>query len=217
MLEPLREAVAAACRRLAVDRLVIGTAGNLSARSGDHVVITPTGLTLAAAAPEDLTVIDLEGRVVEGRYAPTSEVQLHLAIYTAHAAGAVAHAHPLDSTAVACTVAELPAWHYTTAALGGPVRVAPYATFGSRELADGVLTALEGRTAALMAHHGSVAYGDTVDQACDRIEHVEWLAGLHTRITQLGGGRPLSPSELEDVVTAAIQRSYGAPRALAED
>lgn len=217
MLEELRQSVAAACRRLAAARLVIGTSGNLSARSGDAVVITPTGLTLAAAQADDLTVVDLAGTVLEGRFAPTSEVQLHLAIYAAGSAQAVAHAHPLDSTAVACTLDELPAWHYTAAALGGPVRVAPYATFGSRELADHVLAALEGRTAALMAHHGSVAYGDTIEQACDRIEQVEWMAQLHARVHQLGGGQPLTSAQLDDVVTAALQRGYGAPQALAPE
>jgi L-fuculose-phosphate aldolase len=120
-----REALAAAGHRLHRTGMVVGTAGNLSVRRGDLVAVSPTGAVLGELTAEATTVIDLDGSVVEGELAPTSEVPMHLALYREGRAGAVAHAHALASTAVACTVAELPAVHYAMLELGGAQRVAP--------------------------------------------------------------------------------------------
>jgi L-fuculose-phosphate aldolase len=208
-----REELAAACRRVADAGLVVGTAGNLSIRVGDHVVITPTGGVLGVLAPGDMSVVDLDGELVDGELAPTSEVPLHLGIYRAEpGAQAVAHTHAPASTAVACVHDELPPIHYTILELGGAVRVAPYATFGSDELAAHVVQALKGRNAALMQNHGSVAYGDTIAKACDRLELLEWHAELYQRAVTLGTPRVLSDKELEDVVLAAIAKRYGSTR-----
>jgi L-fuculose-phosphate aldolase len=216
-LEQERTALARASRRLADGGLVIGTAGNLSIRVGDDVVITPTGGNLADLTPEMMTIVDFDARVVEGDLAPTSEVRLHLDVYRAGAANAIAHAHAMASTAVACTHTELPPIHYTTLSLGGAIRVAPYATFGSQELADNVVAALEGRHAALMANHGSVACGADIEQACERLEHLEWLAELHARATALGEPRILTDKELEDVIMAALSMNYGTTQTISED
>jgi L-fuculose-phosphate aldolase len=121
----------------------------------------------------------------------------------------VAHAHALASTAVSCTHDELPAVHYTILQLGGPIRVAPYATFGSEELAAYVRTALRGRSAALMQNHGSVAHGRSVTEACERLELLEWQAELFSRATALGTPRVLSDKELEGVILAALSKNYG--------
>lgn len=216
-LEQERTALAGASRRLAEGGLVIGTAGNLSIRVDDVVVITPTGGNLADLTPEMMTIVDFEGRVVDGDLAPTSEVRLHLDVYKAGAATAIAHAHAMASTAIACTRTELPPIHYTTLSLGGPIRVAPYATFGSQELADNVVAALEGRHAALMANHGSVACGADIVQACERLEHLEWLAELHARASALGEPRVLTEKELEDVIIAALSMNYGTTQTITED
>jgi L-fuculose-phosphate aldolase len=212
-----REALARASRRLAEGGLVIGTAGNLSIRVDDLVVITPTGANLADLTGEMMPVIDLEGRVVDGDLAPTSEVHLHLDVYKATGAAAIAHAHAMASTAVACTHTELPAIHYTTLSLGGTIRVAPYATFGSQELADHVVAALEGRHAALMANHGSVAYGKDIDQACERLEHLEWLAELYSRALTIGTPSILTDKNLEDVIMAALSMNYGTTQKISTD
>ena len=151
-LEQVRHEVASACRHLAAGGLVLGTAGNVSARSGDRVAISPTGAVLGQLTPEQVTVVDLDGEVVEGELAPTSELDLHLGVYRRYDAGAVVHTHAPMATAVSCVLDELPCVHYQMLLLGGSVRVAPYATFGTSELAASVLDALEGRTAALMAH-----------------------------------------------------------------
>lgn len=215
--EAEREALTTACRRLSDSGLVVGTAGNLSVRTGDHVAITATGLHLGRATPQDITVVDLKGDVVDGRYAPTSEVALHLGIYLSGTASAVAHAHPLACTAVSCTSRVLPALHYTIAEFGGPVRVAPYATFGTQALADSVVAALEGRTAALMANHGAVAHGTSIEQACDRLELLEWLARLHTTVFGPAEPHVLTADQIADVVSQAIERRYGTQQRLDAD
>lgn len=208
-MEQEREAVAAACRRIAERGLVVGTAGNVSLRVGDQIAVTATGAQLATLTAEQVTVVDLAGNVVDGELAPTSALGLHRLVYESTGAGAVAHAHALASTAVSNTHTELPPVHYMTVALGGPVRVAPYATFGSDELASNVNEALQGRFAALMENHGSVAHGNTLDQAVDRLELVEWLAELYCRSTAVGKPRVLAEAELHDVLRAAMSRNYG--------
>src|SRR3954454_569093 len=126
MLEREREQVATAARRLAADGLVQGTSGNVSARAGDHVAVTPTGGVLAELEAEHVTVVDLDGRVVDGELAPTSEAGLHLGVYRRYDAGAVVHTHAPMATALSTVLDELPCVHYEMLALGGTVRVAPY-------------------------------------------------------------------------------------------
>ena len=203
----------AAGRRLARRRLIVGTAGNLSARVAGRVLVTPTGGDLGRLTADMITVVDAaDGAVFEGRLEPTSELPLHLAVYRATGAGAVAHAHAPASIAVACTHDELPPVHYATMLLGGVVRVAEYATFGSARLAEHVAAALAGRHAALMRNHGSVACGDTIEQACERLELLEWLADVYCRAAVLGRPRILSPDELAAVSAELAARQYGAPR-----
>ena len=103
LLADEREAVAGASRHLAEKGLVIGTAGNISARHGDLVAVTPTGADLATVTAEMVTVIDMSGEVVDGELAPTSEVPLHTGIYAATNALAITHAHAMASTALSCT------------------------------------------------------------------------------------------------------------------
>lgn len=189
---------------------MIGSAGNLSIRSGDRVVLTPTGGVLGGLTPEMMSVVDFDGQVVDGELAPTSEIRLHLGVYRQTTAGAVAHAHAQCSTAVACTKDELPAIHYTILELGGPIRVAPYATFGSEELAANVTAAMEGRQAALMQNHGSVAHGPTIGKAVDSLMQLEWLAELYCRSLTIGEPRIVSDAELEAVIMHAITNKYGA-------
>src|SRR5919197_6275974 len=148
-----REELVAACRRLAEQGLVRGSAGNVSVRAGERVAITPTGGRLGELAAADVPVVDLSGRVVAGRLAPTSELELHLGVYARYGAGAVAHTHAPVATALSCVLDELPCVHYEMVALGGTVRVAPYATFGTPKLAAAVLEALEERAAALLSNH----------------------------------------------------------------
>jgi L-fuculose-phosphate aldolase len=205
-----REAVAGASRHLAEEGLVIGTAGNISARKGDLVAVTPTGADLGTVTAEMITVINLDGEIVDGDLAPTSEVPLHTGIYAATNALAITHAHAMASTALSCTHDELPPLHYSCLSLGGAPRTAPYATFGSQELADNVVTALKGRNAAMMQNHGSVAYGSRMDEAVERLELLEWLAELYWRSSSLGTPRVLTDKDFEAIIVSAMERGYGA-------
>jgi L-fuculose-phosphate aldolase len=212
VLEREREQVAAAARRLAADGLVHGTSGNLSARAGECVAVTPTGAVLAELEPEQVTVVDLDGRVVDGALAPTSEADLHLGVYRRYGAGAVVHTHAPMATALSTVLDELPCVHYEMLLLGGTVRVAPYRTFGTPELAAAVLDALEGRTAALLANHGTVAFGADLDGAVRATELLEWAATVYWRAAQIGTPRVLDEAERQAVVDVATARNYGSTR-----
>jgi L-fuculose-phosphate aldolase len=132
-IEELRSEVAAACAELARAGLVVGAAGNVSARAGDLVAVTPTGARLGALQAADVAIVDLAGTLVAGPLQPTSELPLHLGVYERFdAAAAVVHTHPPMATALACVADELPCFHYMLLTLGGSVRVAPYATYGPR-------------------------------------------------------------------------------------
>ena len=204
-----RERIVAAARRLADGGQVAGTAGNLSERAGDLVAVTPTGGALDSLTPEQVAVVDLAGDQVDGDLRPTSELGLHLGVYRRYGAGAVVHTHPPYGTAVACVLDELPVVHYQMLALGGPVRVAPYETFGSAELADAVLDALEDRAAALMASHGAIAHGPDLDVAMAQSSLLEWACALYWRAAAIGEPRVLDERQLTAVVNAVVERGYG--------
>lgn len=209
MLEPQRQALAEASVRLADRGLVEGTAGNLSAREGDHVAVTPTGADLADVTPEMVAVVDMDGELVEGDLQPTSELFLHLGLYRRGEANAVVHTHAPMATALACVVHELPIVHYSMLAFGGAVRVAPYATFGSEKLAEGVATALEGRSAALMRNHGAVSLGPDVASAMAIMELLEWNCGVYWRARAIGEPLTLDDAQMQDVASTVAERGYG--------
>jgi L-fuculose-phosphate aldolase len=197
---------------LAADGLVTGTAGNVSMRADDLVAVTPTGARLEDVTPVQVAVVDLDGEQVDGDLAPTSELGLHLGIYRRLDAGAVVHSHARFATALACVLDELPVVHYQMLALGGPIRVAPYATFGTPELAELTLTALEGRSAALMANHGAIAYGPDLDTAMDQALLLEWACELYWRASAVGAPRALDRSEQLAFVETVSRRGYGVTR-----
>jgi L-fuculose-phosphate aldolase len=211
----VREQVAAASRRLAQEGLVLGTAGNVSARVGDRVAISPTGAQLAQLEAEQVTIVDLEGTVVDGDLAPTSELDLHLGVYRRENwPAAVVHTHAPMATALSCVLDELPCVHYSMLAFGGAVRVAPYETFGSPELAHGTLDALAGRTVALMQNHGAIACSATPDAAVDLSLMLEWACSVYWHAAQIGSPRVLGQTELEAVVQTVVERGYGTTQTL---
>lgn len=212
MLEAERAGLAEASHRLAEQGLVIGTAGNLSARSGELVAVTPTGAGLGELTAEQIAVVDLDGGQHDGSLRPTSELELHLGVYRRYGAGAVVHTHSPFATAVACVLDELPVVHYGLLALGGSVRVAPYATFGTGELAERTLDALAGRTAALMANHGAIAHGPDIAHAVENARLLEWGCELYWRACALGRPRTLDSGQQQAVLRAALERAYGSPR-----
>jgi len=213
MLEHAQVQVADAARRLAADGLVAGTSGNLSAREGDRIAVSPTGAVLAELQPEQVTITDLDGNVVGGGgLAPTSELDLHLEVYRRYDAGAVVHTHAPVATALSTVLHELPVVHYEMLTLGGAIRVAPYRTFGTPELARDVADALEGRTAVLMANHGTVSYGGDMASAIRATEVLEWAATVYWRAAQVGTPRTLTDADMQDVVDTVVARNYGQVR-----
>ena len=196
---------------------MLGTAGNLSQRSGELVAITPTGAVLAELAAEDVCVVDLDGSLIDGSLAPTSELELHLGAIRAHGAGAVVHTHAPMSTAAACVLDELPCVHYGMLALGGTVRVAPYSTSGTPELAGAVLDALEDRVAALMANHGAITLAADVPAAAELTLLLEWACTVYWRASMLGEPRSLDQDQREAVIAAVVDRGYGDTRPASQD
>ncbi|MEA2426091.1 MAG: L-fuculose-phosphate aldolase [Thermoleophilaceae bacterium] len=212
MLEAAREQVAAACDRLAAEGLVVGTAGNVSLRVDDHVIVTPTGGVFGEMTAEQMPVVDMKGQLVDGDLGPTSELALHLSVYERMDAGAVVHTHAPYATALSCVVDEVPAVHYSMLMFGGSLRVAPYATFGTEELAENVQRALEGRTACLMQNHGTVGYGHDIDYAVESALLVEWACTVYWRARSIGEPVALTDEQLQDVATQVAKLGYGSTK-----
>jgi L-fuculose-phosphate aldolase len=167
------------------------------------VAISPSSVAYDRIRPADVCVLDLDGTLVSRADGPppSTETGMHLRIYRETDAGAVVHHHGLTSVAVSTVVDVLPALHYYIVRLGGPVRVAEYARYGTDQLARNVLVALEGRTAALMANHGAITHGRSLEEAFDRALLLEWLCRL--QVTALSTGatpRTLSDEQLAEVV-----------------
>jgi L-fuculose-phosphate aldolase len=193
-------------RALAVAGLLVGTSGNVSVRDGEQVVLSPRGRALGELAVDDLAMVNLAGQVLAG--APTSELELHLAIYRRYAAGAIVHTHAPRATAVACVVDELPVVHYQLLAMGGAIRVAPFAAFGTAQLAAVVTDALDGRRAALLANHGAITYGVTLAEAVERAIALEWACGVYLDAARIGTPRVLDEQQQAQVRASAVRHGY---------
>ncbi|MDN0195084.1 class II aldolase/adducin family protein [Streptomyces sp. S.PNR 29] len=196
-------------RRTVSDGLVVGTSGNVSVRVGDTVLVTPSGVPYDRLTPDDVTGVGLDGRQVLGTLVPTSELPMHLAVYRTTGARAVVHTHAVHATAVSTLVRELPLIHYMAAALGGPVRVAPYATYGTDELAENMLHALADRSGCLLQNHGTITYGASLDQAYDRTAQLEWMCRLWLTASSVPGRTPSLLSEAQLAEVGERLRGYG--------
>lgn len=208
LLASEREQIVAACRFMQREGLVVGTAGNVSVRVGDRVAISPSGVAYESMAAADVVVTDLVGTTVDGALMPSSELPLHLAVYAATAAGAITHNHAPASTALGLVVDEIPASHYYSAMFGGVVRVAPYATFGTDELAANVTAALSERSGALMGNHGAITIGPTLDKALSLLPYLEYICEVQLRAMATGAPiKLLAPDLLRIAVTG--MSTYG--------
>jgi L-fuculose-phosphate aldolase len=196
-------------RRMARDRLVVGSAGNISARFGETVVMTPTAVSYDDITVDSISVLDADGTQLEGTGRRSSEWPMHRQVYELTGAGAIVHTHSPFATTVSTVCDEIPAVHYSVLRLGGPnVRVAPYTTFGSDGLAQRAAEALADRTGALLQNHGAVVYGSTLAEAYDRALLLEWLAEVYWRGLQVGSPRILDAAELAEVSEASRRHRY---------
>jgi L-fuculose-phosphate aldolase len=208
-----RKALAEGSRAIGRSGMVVGSAGNLSVREGDRLLITPRGAELDAVDPLDLVDVSLTDGTVAADHArasrPSSETPLHRSIYATCGAGAIVHTHAHYCTVLSTLVDELPAIHYVITAFGGPVRVARYETFGTDALAGSVCEALRDRRAALMANHGAVVAGRDIEHAVALAIQLEWLASIHYHALCAGTPRTLSADQLDEVIEHARAIDYG--------
>ncbi|PLX38561.1 MAG: class II aldolase [Hyphomicrobiales bacterium] len=207
----LRKEIIAACRSMSALDINQGTAGNIGVRHGDGLLITPSGIPYEMMAPEDIVWLGFDGKV-EGMRAPSSEWRFHRDILAARPdINAVVHTHAPNATAVAMTRRDLPAVHYMIAAAGGStIRCAPYATFGTEELSRLALEALADRTACLLANHGMIACGPSLDKAMWLAVEIETLARQYVIACQLGDPVILDDDEIAVVVEKF--KTYGPRR-----
>jgi L-fuculose-phosphate aldolase len=201
MSAALRREIVTAARAMAQLGLAPGTSGNVSARLPGGALVTPSGWPWDQLKTAHLVELDQEGRRRGKGLPPTSEWPLHLAVYAARAdAGAVVHTHSRFATTLSLLRRDLPASHYMLAVAGGAqVRCARYASYGSHELAEAAVAALEGRQACLLANHGLLALGPTPAAALAVAREVEYCAELHWRALAVGEPVVLDADEIAAV------------------
>lgn len=182
LLQAEREEIVRFGRKMVSSRLTSGTGGNLSVidRDSGLVAISPSGMEYDETEMADVPVLDLDGIAVTGERAASSELGFHLGLYRARPdIGAVVHTHSVYATTMACLGWEIPAVHYLVAFSGHKVPLAPYATFGSRELADNIVAAIGRHNAVLLANHGLVAVGPNLATAFAVAEEIELVARIY--------------------------------------
>lgn len=205
-MDELRAQVVAVAQAIDKAGFCPSKSGNVSARMEGGFLITPSGLPYAQTTPEDLIELSLDGAVLSGARKPSSEWPFHLAIYKARPeAQAIVHTHSPRATALASTRRGIPAFHYMIALCGGAdVRCADYATFGTPELAENAVRALEGRKAVLLANHGVIALGGSLAGAQQIVAEVENLAGQYLDILASG----LEPVILDEAEMARVSAKF---------
>jgi len=207
----LRRAIIEKCRWMNASGLNQGTSGNISARHGSTMLITPSATPYESLEPEMVAAMPLAGKAGawRGPLQPSSEWRFHFDIMKARPeVGGIVHTHSTFATVLAIARKPIPSCHYMIAAAGGTdIRVADYATFGTQALSNNALRALEGRTACLLANHGAIATGGTLEKAMWLAVEVETLARQYYHSLLIGGPRLLSREEIAE--TAAKFSTYG--------
>lgn len=195
--------------------LTKGTGGNLSVfdRENGHVAITPSGIDFFEIRPEDIVIIDLEGKTVEGERTPSSEWEMHLMPYrTRTDIDAVIHAHTMYATVLGCLHQDLPATHYMIAVAGPTVRCAKYATYGTHELAVNAMKAMEDRRAVILANHGILAGANDLLNAFNIIEEIEYCSEIYCKAKAIG--EPVILSDDEMSLMAEKFKTYGQKKSI---
>jgi L-fuculose-phosphate aldolase len=203
-LDATRREIVRVARLLSARGLAIGTSGNVGARLADgRIAITPSTMAYDEMTPDDIVIVEPDGSPSEGRRRPSSEVRIHLEVFAARPdVQGIVHTHSPFATTWAATRREVPAVHYVLALLVGPgrdaIRVAPYATFGTVELARNAVTTLGDDHAVLLANHGAIAVAGSLASALGRAERIEELAMIAWRAAQIGGATLLTATELDE-------------------
>lgn len=210
MLAKERAAIAEYGRKLITDGLVKGTGGNISISDPDkkYLAISPSGQPYFDINPEDVIVVDFEGNQIEGTTKPSSELSFHLGLQKLRPnIHSVVHTHSIYATTIACLGWELPAVHYLIGFAGSRVPCAPYATYGTQELADLICATIGDNNAVLLANHGLVAVGYTISQAFAVAEQVEYVAQLYYQTRSIGTPNILTEDQMDDVLRKFYSKS----------
>ncbi len=198
----LRQAVLDTALAMSRSGLSPGRSGNVSARSGDGMLITPSGMPYEELMPDDIVHVGGDGTVAAGQRQPSSEWHFHLAAYGARPdRHAIVHTHSMHATVLACAHKPIPAFHYMVAVAGGiDIPCVPYATFGTQELARHVVSGLSRRDACLMANHGQIAIAETLQGALELAHEVEVLAEQYYKVLTLGAVHLLSETHMAEMI-----------------
>lgn len=210
--EELREQIVEVMEAMDARGLNRGTSGNVSARCGNNMLVTPTGVAPGDLRPEHIVLVDPTGGYDKTGMRPSSEWSMHQRLLELREdVNGIVHCHSRHATILACAGREIPPMHYMVAVSGGSsIPVAPYATFGSADLANGVIAALDGRYAALMANHGQVAIAGSLKQALLIAEEVEEQAAVYCGTLAIGGPNILPEAEMNRILE--LFKSYGQAR-----
>jgi L-fuculose-phosphate aldolase len=205
----LRAEVAATALAMSRKGLSPQRSGNVSARFGEAMLVTPSGVPYEEIGAGEIVRVEMDGSVAPGQLKPSSEAPFHRAIYRAFPeAQAIVHCHSMAATALACARLEIPAFHYMVAVAGGrKIPLAGYATFGTDELAQSAVRALTGHRACLLANHGQIAWSGTLAKALELAAEVETLARQYIDVLALGRPHVLDDAEMDRVIEKF--RSYG--------
>jgi len=203
-----RQSIIDACRQMNSLGINQGTSGNISLRHADGMLITPTSTPYETMRPDQIVFMKLDGGL-DAKQRPSSEWRFHRDILKARLeVNAVVHTHPPFATMLAIMGMEIPPVHYMIACGGGDtIRCAPYATFGTEELSQAAVVALEDRSACLLAHHGMIAVGPSLAKAMWLAVEVETLARQYHGCLQIGTPPLLPKAEIENV--RARMAGYG--------
>jgi L-fuculose-phosphate aldolase len=202
--QDLREEVTRVAKQMVESGLVTGTSGNVSVRTPEgEILITPSGIGYGSMEPKDVVLVDLEKHVLEGSLVPSSETPMHTGIYRVRPeVDAVVHTHSPYATTLACLGWEIPPVHYMLTALSedGLIPLAPYATYGTEELAGYAGEALgETRNACLLQNHGAITVGESAEEAFSRTVILEEMARIYYQTRLVGEPILLTPEQVEEV------------------
>ena len=197
----LREQLIATARAMNSSGLNQGTSGNVSVRSGEGFLLTPSALAYDQCKPQDLVLVDMSGQCT-GVRKPSTEWRMHRDLYEKYPdVGCILHAHAMWCTTLACLEKPIPPFHYMVAIAGGDsIPLAPYALFGSQELSDALLRTLQGRRACLLAHHGVVCFTKDLENLLPLAIEIEALAKMYVQALQIGSPPLLSDEQMQDVL-----------------
>jgi L-fuculose-phosphate aldolase len=214
LLKNEREAVVRFGKKLISAGLVKGSGGNISL--SDHsrklIAISPSGVEYDQTKPNDVVVIDLSGKIVDGKLKPSSELPFHLGLYNLREdIHAVVHTHSVFATTIACLGWEIPALHYLIGFAGLNVPCAPYATFGTEELSENISRTIGTGNALLLANHGVIAVGPSLNKAFETAELIEYVAQLYFQAKSIGSPKILSDTQMVEVLNKFM--TYGQPTA----